>query len=41
MPPKPTPTFITEIPLVASDTEEKVLLVRLEAGRQLYKLFGI
>ncbi|MEQ8757224.1 MAG: transposase [Coleofasciculus sp. G1-WW12-02] len=36
MPSKSTPTFITEISLVASDTEEKLLLVRLEAGRQVY-----
>ncbi len=31
-----TPTFITEVPLKVSVSEERVLLARLEAGRQLY-----
>ncbi|MGB7442006.1 MAG: hypothetical protein WA919_13120, partial [Coleofasciculaceae cyanobacterium] len=33
---KSTSTFITEIPLTVNPSEEKVLLSRLEAGRQLY-----
>ena len=33
---KSSPTFITEIPLMATSSEEKVLLSRLEASRQLY-----
>ena len=36
MPRKLTPSFITEIPLVVSPSEERTLLARLEAGRQLY-----
>ena len=31
-----SPSFITEIPLQTSSVEERVLLKRLEAGRQLY-----
>jgi hypothetical protein len=31
-----TPTFITEIPLKVSPTQEKTLLKRLEAGRRVY-----
>jgi transposase len=31
-----TPSFITEIPLVVSPTQEKILLKRLEAGRRVY-----
>ena len=31
-----TPTFITEIPLKVNLTQEKILLKRLEAGRQVY-----
>src|SRR5262245_21466068 len=31
-----TPTFVTEIPLVVSTEQERVLLARLEAGRQVY-----
>lgn len=36
MPRKSTPSFITEIPLVVNPSEERVLLSRVEAGRQLY-----
>lgn len=36
MPRSTTPIFITEVPLRANASEEKVLLARLEAGRQLY-----
>jgi hypothetical protein len=31
-----TISFVTEIPLVVSATDERVLLCRFEAGRQLY-----
>lgn len=31
-----TPSFVTEIPLIVSAAQEKVLLARLEAGRQIY-----
>lgn len=31
-----TPSFITNIPLIVSDSDEHVLLARLEAGRQMY-----
>jgi putative transposase len=31
-----TPSFVTEIPLLASPSEERILLSRLEAARQVY-----
>ncbi|MEB3357542.1 MAG: transposase [Synechococcales bacterium] len=31
-----TPSFVTDIPLAVSPSEEQILLARLEAGRQLY-----
>lgn len=31
-----TPSFITDIPLITSASDERVLLARLEAGRQMY-----
>lgn len=36
MPPRSTSTFITEIPLVVDSFQEKELLSRFQAGRQLY-----
>jgi len=33
-----TPSFVTDIPLVVSPSEERVLLARLEAGRQLHNI---
>ena len=32
----PTPSFVTELPLVVSQANEGVLLSRLEAARQMY-----
>jgi hypothetical protein len=31
-----TPSFVTEIPLLVSPSEERILLSRLEAARQVY-----
>jgi hypothetical protein len=31
-----TPSFVTEIPLLVSPAEERILLSRLEAARQVY-----
>lgn len=36
MPKSPTPSFITEIPLVVDSNQEKELLACFQAGRQLY-----
>ena len=36
MPRSTTPSFITELPLIVTPEVEQILLVRLEAGRQLY-----
>ena len=35
-PPKRTPTFVCEVPLRVSPAQERVLLARLEAARQVY-----
>jgi hypothetical protein len=31
-----TPSFVTDVPLMVSPSEERILLARLEAGRQLH-----
>jgi hypothetical protein len=35
-PPKRTPSFVCEVPLRVSRAQERILLVRLEAARQVY-----
>src|SRR5215472_180149 len=35
-PPKRTPSFVCEVPLRVTPTQERTLLARLEAARQLY-----
>ena len=35
-PPKRTPSFVCEVPLQVTPAQERILLARLEAARQVY-----